>query len=115
MDIENDTFLNLAERIADSFMEIDSDICRDLRENNAEYIQMWRESAKLHEDFPIIREIMDCEDEIRLSVEEHKARTDFLLLKNYMENFERRQIYFRGHTDNFAYMRRIGAFSQKCN
>ena len=46
---------------------------------------------------------------INLSAEEHKALARYLYLKIQMENVERKQIYFRGHTDNFAYLKKIGA------
>jgi hypothetical protein len=33
----------------------------------------------------------------------------YIGLQKDMEETERRHIYFRGHTDNFAYLKKIGA------
>jgi len=46
---------------------------------------------------------------ISLTAEEHKALVRYLEIKTEMEDIERKQIYFRGHTDNFAYLKKIGA------
>lgn len=109
MDAEHDNFRNLAERIENAFIEIDSEICTDLRESDGGYIKMWREALDLQEKFPVISAVTEGGGELRLSAEEHKALARYLSLKHSMENVERKQIYFRGHTDNFAYMKKIGA------
>ena len=109
MSIEHDSYYNLAERLDDVFEEIDSDICTDLRENNEEYTRMWRETIRLLDDFTIIRQITETEGAVSLTAEEHRAFARYLSLKNSMENMERKQIYFRGHTDGFAYLKMIGA------
>jgi hypothetical protein len=109
MNAEQDSYYDLAERIDDGFSEIDSDICVDLREADAAYMEMWRESSLLEESFPVIQEAMDGEGPLSLSAEEHKALARVLSLKHNMENIERKRIYFRGHTDGFAYLKKIGA------
>jgi len=109
MDEKRDFFFNLVERIEQSFLEIDSDICVDLRENDSDYAEMWQEIIKVQNDFPIIREITDGGEAVTMSAEEHKALVRYLHLKNETENAERKQIYFRGHTDNYAYLKRINA------
>jgi len=104
-----DDYYNLAERLDHLFEEIDSDTCTNLRDNNVEYTKMWRESNKLLDDFTIIKQITETEGEVSLTAEEHRAFARYLSLKNSMENMERKQIYFRGHTDGFAYLKMIGA------
>ena len=108
MSAEHDAYYNLAERIDEAFSEIDSDVCTDLRVNDSEYIEMWQEAGKLQKDFPVIKNITEGKGPISLSPEEHEAMARFLMLKNDMENIERKQIYFRGHTDSFAYLKKIG-------
>jgi hypothetical protein len=108
MSSTRDDYYNLAERIEGSFSEIDSDICMDLRERDAEYQEMEREADALEESCPVITEIMDGEGSVSLTGEEHDALTRYLHLKHVMENSERKQIYFRGHTDAFAYLKKIG-------
>lgn len=104
-----DDYYNLAERIEDIFDEIDSDTCVDLRDIDSEYTKKWDETIRLKKDFPVIPQITERDGAVSLSAEEHKALVRYLGLKNEMENMERKQIYFRGHTDNFAYLKRIGA------
>ena len=109
--MEHDEYTNLAERLDDLYPDIDSDICENLRESNAAYTELWREHVKLQEDFPIIAKITESviTEPVTLSPEEQRALAKYLSLKNDMENIERRQIYFRGHTDNYAFLKKIGA------
>jgi len=109
MSAEHDSYYNLAERIDAAFSEIDSNTCTDLRKNNSKYIEMWQEASKLQQEFPVIQKITEGDGAITMSAEEHTALVRYLSLKNDMENIERKQIYFRGHTDNFAYLKKIGA------
>ena len=104
-----DSYYNLAERIGDAFTEIDSDACTDLRHTDGGYMEMWREAIKLQEGFPVIATATEGDGAISLSAEEHKALVRYLRLKNDMEETERKHIYFRGHTDNYAYLKKIGA------
>jgi hypothetical protein len=109
MSKEYDNYYNLMERIEDSFPEIDSDICTDLRDNDREYANMWQEIIKMQKAFPVTAKIFDGGDIVSLSAEECKALVRYIGLKHSMENLERRQIYFCGHTDNYAYLKKIGA------
>ena len=47
--------------------------------------------------------------EIRMTAEEHRAYVDYLNLVRQMEDMERQHIYFRGHTDTVAYLKKIKA------
>ncbi|MDR0489667.1 MAG: hypothetical protein LBH28_00275 [Oscillospiraceae bacterium] len=108
MSAEQDSYYNLAERIDDDFMEIDSDVCADLRNTNSEYVEMRREAMKLQDDFPAITQIIDGDGDVSLSVEESRAMARWLNLNVEMENIERKQIYFRGHADSYHYLKKIG-------
>ena len=109
--MEHDKYTNLAERLDDVYPDIDNDICEYLRKNDGEYKELWREHVKLQEDFPIIAKITESviTEPVTLSPEEQRALAQYLSLKNDMENIERKQIYFRGHTDNYAFLKKIGA------
>ena len=110
MSVEHDAFQNLAERIEDAFADIDSDVCVYLRETDAEYAEMYQECIRQQEIFPLIPVILEGGDsEIRPSAKEQHALVRYLMLKHEMENIERQHIYFRGHTDCFAYLKKIGA------
>jgi hypothetical protein len=106
---QNDSFQNLPERIAEYFFEIDGEICAGLRCTDRKYDGMYKEIMGLQTDFPVIPQIIDGDGAVSLSAEEHKALVRYLGLKHSMENIERREIYFRGHTDAFAYLKKVGA------
>lgn len=65
--------------------------------------------ADLKRQYPVIDKVMEKSDEIHLTVEEHAALTEYLHLLFKLADMERRQIYFRGHTDAFAYLKKIHA------
>ena len=109
MSAENDAYYNLVERIEETYAEIDNDIMTNLLETDAEYIALRQEIVQLEKDYSIINCVVEGDGAISLSAEEHKALARYFTLEQQKENIERRQIYFRGHTDAFAYLKRIGA------
>ena len=106
---KDDSFYNLAERIEDAFSEIDSDIATDLFKADSEYAALRQEADHLQQANPIIERVLEGEGEINLTAEEHTALVQYVGLTRQIEETERRHIYFRGHTDNFAYLKKIGA------
>jgi hypothetical protein len=108
MSAEQDSYYNLAERIKDAFPEIDSDISTGLSGSD-EYAALQEEMRQLQRDFPAIAKAVEGVGAISLTNHEHAALVRYLSVKSEMEDLERRQIYFRGHTDGFAYLKKIGA------
>jgi hypothetical protein len=102
-------FQTLPERIKALFPEIDSDTAIDLLHNNDEYGQLHQRKGELTEQYPFISAVLEGEGPIALSAEEHKILTDYLDTATRMEDMERMQLYFRGHTDGFSYLKKIGA------
>jgi len=109
MSAAQDSYYNLVERIEDAFPEIDSAIVSDLASANEKYAALREEISKLQKDYPTIVKVAEGSGAVNLSAEEHEALTRYFDVKSGMEDLERRQIYFRGHTDNFAYLKKIGA------
>ena len=105
----SDTYFDLPSRMEDSFPEIDSDIVTDLRENNEEYAEIHQQISVLKRQFPCIVQVMDDKAEVHLTTEEHAAFSRYLRLSRKLEDMERLQIYFRGHTDAVAYLKKIEA------
>lgn len=105
----SDTYFDLPSRMEDSFPEIDSDIVTDLRENNEKYAEIHQQIAELKRQFPCIAQIMDSQDELHLTAEEHTAFSKYLRLSRKLDDMERLQLYFRGHTDAVAYLKKIKA------
>ncbi len=61
---------------------------------------------KLKTQYPVIDKINESSGEIRMTAEEHRAYVDYLNIARQMEDMERQHIYFRGHTDAVAYLKK---------
>lgn len=60
------------------------------------------------EMYPFIAEITEGVGKITISEEEHRVLTDFFKADLEKEELERMQLYFQGHIDGYAYMKKIG-------
>lgn len=104
-----DSYVDLMERIDGMvFREMDNDIMVDLLHHDEEYAAMRKQITDMQEAYPFIAAVMERESEISLTAEEHRILLEYLDVYRHMEDIERKQIYFRGHTDCFAYLKRIG-------
>ena len=65
--------------------------------------------SDLKKRFPCIMKVMEDKGEIHLTAEEHAAFVQCLRLSRKLDDMERLQLYFRGHTDAVAYLKRIKA------
>ena len=59
---------------------------------------------------PFIMQLLEGKGAVNLTGEEHEILTAFFRLYMKADNMEREHIYFRGHADGFAYLKKIGAF-----
>lgn len=103
------TYFDLPSRLEDEFPRIDSDIVMNLCDTNEEYAEMFHQVSELNQQYPFIEKLIDGSGELHLTVEEHDAFVRYFSLVRRMEAMERLQIYFRGHTDAVAYLKRIKA------
>ena len=106
--MRTDGFCDLVKRIGEHFTEIDSDIMVDLRKQDEGYLSLCRRLGDMERDYPFILEVTEEEGKISLTEEEHKVLVNYFRLILKKDNIERRQIYFRGHTDGYAYLKKIG-------
>lgn len=105
----SDTYFDLPERLEEAFAEIDNDIVTDLRKTNEEYKELQRQLSDLKKKYPFIMQVMEETREIHLTAEEHTVLNKYLRLYRKLDDMERLQIYFRGHTDAVAYLKKIKA------
>ena len=105
----SDNYFDLPSRIEDAFAEIDSDIVMDLLNTDEDYAAFSDRMDKLKTQYPVIDKMNEDSGEIRMTAEEHRAYVDYLNLARQMEDMERQHIYFRGHTDAVAYLKKIKA------
>lgn len=104
-----DKYFDLATRIEDSFAEIDSDIIMDMRNTNEEYAELHEEINEIKRNCPYISNVLSGKGEVKLSSSEHAKLVEYFNLMRQLEDMERQQIYFRGHTDAVSYLKKISA------
>ncbi len=109
IDLNKTDFCDLVERIKDSFMEIDSDIMVDLKKQDIEYADMCQKLGEMESRYPFILEVTEGSGAISLTAEEHEIVRKYMSRMFEKETIERCQIYFRGHTDGYVYLKKIGA------
>ena len=95
---------NLVEHIEDSYARTDVEARTDLRNCDHRYADMWDEAAGLLKAYPAIVELTRGDGPIYLSAAEHRAFARYIDLKRGMSDMERKEIFFRGHMSNFAYL-----------
>lgn len=108
IDLNKTDFCDLVERIKDSFMEIDSDIMVDLKKQDIEYADMCQKLGEMESRYPFILEVTEGSGAISLTAEEHEIVRKYMSRMFEKETIERCQIYLRGHTDGYVYLKKIG-------
>lgn len=105
----SDTYMDLAARLEDSFPEIENEIILDLRENDENYNALREKISDIENKNTFIGQALNGSGEVHLTAEEHAVLTEYLRLRFNLDDMERLQIYFRGHTDAVAYLKKIKA------
>jgi len=99
-------YMDLGQRLENDFPEIENDIMADLQENSKEYNGLHRQLFELKKQHPAVRKLMEGESEVCLTTEEHAALKQIIQLRFRLDDLERRQLYFRGHTDAISYLKK---------
>lgn len=105
----NDTYMDLAARLEDSFPDIENEIIVDLRENNEDYAALRSGISDIENKHSFIEQVLHGSGEVHLTAEEHKVLTEYLRQRFNLDDMEREALYFRGHTDAVAYLKKIKA------
>ena len=90
--------------IKESDMDVDKRIVEYLKEHNQEYMDLGKEVDKILDDYPILSQLLDKENAITLTEEQHKAYRKYIFLKEDMENLERSGRYLMGQAEMIPYM-----------
>ncbi|MCL2544289.1 MAG: hypothetical protein FWE77_00060 [Clostridia bacterium] len=108
MHTKNEAFLGLFAQLEDMFGEIDSNLTVALRNSDAEYAALQKYQRELAERFPFIERMLEGRDVLSLSAEEHAGLQEYRGVTHQIESCERLNLYYAGHRDCFAYLRKIG-------
>ena len=107
--MKNELFTDLPQRIEENYPELENDMLLELRQKDKEYEQIHKQFYDMEEQYPFITDVLEGRNQIALTEEEHATLLDYLVLYRKMDEKERIHIYFRGHTDALAYLKKIGA------
>ena len=106
--MKEEIFSGLIARIEEEFQAMDSEITTALKETDEEYAALNKRRTELEARFPFIESALEGESALNLSAEEHAGLVEYLSVTNEMENRERLNLYYAGHRDCFAYLKKIG-------
>ncbi len=93
----------------EDFPELDSNIVVELRTSNEEYAGLNRQIIALANENRFIGRVFEGEGEIHMTAAEHEIFREYFRLAMKRDNIERQELYFRGHTDAIAYLKKIKA------
>ncbi|MEK3986341.1 hypothetical protein MHB77_23660 [Paenibacillus sp. FSL K6-3166] len=90
------------------FDEIENEVTRLLR-NRESYLALVHKRSEIKTQYPFIQSIFEGNAGIFSSDNEHRAWLDVKQTYDETERMERMALYFQGHADCYAYLRKIGA------
>ena len=99
--MKNELFTDLPQRIEEDYPEMENEMLLELRKKDEAY-------EELHEQYPFIMEVLEGKGSVALTAEEHEILLNYLALYREMDEKERIHVYFRGHTDALAYLKKTG-------
>ena len=108
---DNSSYTDLAQRIEESFAEIEDEAIADFKKTDERYAALYQQISKLKEDNPFIGKVMDSGGDISLNAEEHEVLTEYFRLRFRLDDMERQRLYFRGHTDCISYLKKVGVLN----
>lgn len=107
--MSDNIFTGMVENLEDNFQEIASGITDSLRDTDSEYTALFEKRLELQRRFPCIGAALEGEGAVSMTAEEHAGLLEYLGVVNDMENIERLRLYYAGHRDCLAYLKKIGA------
>lgn len=109
--MSDSSYTDLAQRIEESFAEIEDEAIADFKKTDEAYANLYQQISKLKTDNPFIGKVMDGSGDISLTAEEHEVLIEYFRLRFKLDDMERQQLYFRGHTDCISYLKKVGALN----
>jgi hypothetical protein len=106
---ETDRFCDLVKYMEDYFPEVEGMILEDLGEQDSGYQAVCEQLCSMIRKYPFITAIIEGSGDIVLSAEEHQILKEFFKTDIEKEEIERKQLYFQGHVDGYAYLKKIKA------
>ena len=105
-----ETFID---RYSSSFEEYLSSVVKKLRDTDSEYKDIEERIAKLYEEYPRIKNVLDLEQAAELSEQDCKALIEILTLRNTLFDKQQEAVYLRGCYDSIGYLSKAGIIQIK--
>lgn len=109
--MSDSSYTDLAQRIEESFAEIEDEAIADFKKTDETYAALYQQISKLKADNPFIGKVMDGSGDISLTADEHEVLTEYFHLRFRLDDMERQRLYFRGHTDCISYLKKVVALN----
>ena len=106
--MKKELFTDLPKRIEADYAELENDMLLELRRKDKDYEQIHEQFYTMEKQYPFIMEVLEGKGRITLTEGEHAILLYYLALYRKMDEKERIHIYFRGHTDALAYLKKTG-------
>lgn len=106
----SDQYIPMIERISEEYDKSDSNMVLELAATDQEYADLKQQMSELKHQHHFIEKLLEGDGEVQLTAQEHEILNQYFRLYLRADNMERKHIYFRGHTDGFSYLKKIGAF-----
>ena len=108
-----DQYTPMIECISEEYDESDSNMVIELAATDQEYADLKQQMSELKHQYPFIEKLLEGDGEVQITSQEHEILNQYFRLYLQADNMERKHIYFRGHTDGFSYLKKIGAFKKE--
>lgn len=86
-------------------LQVEQQVVRYLRSNHEDYKNMQNRVWELLAQYPILNELTDSADEIKLNAEEHRALREFIQIQDGIQRLEKEYSYYYGQSNVFSYGR----------
>jgi hypothetical protein len=95
------------QQVESLFDEISNEVINRLR-NDETYMGLVRRRIEVQVQFPFIRSVFEGDEAVFPTADERLAWLEVKRTLDETEQMERLALYVQGHTDCFAYLRKIG-------
>ncbi|WP_315524270.1 DUF6664 family protein [Pseudoramibacter alactolyticus] len=106
--MKNELFTDLPQRIEEDYPEMENEMLLELRKKDEAYEELHEQFYDIQGQYPFIMEVLEGKGSVALTAEEHEILLNYLALYREMDEKERIHVYFRGHTDALAYLKKTG-------
>lgn len=96
-------------------LPVDQQVVGYLRKSHEDYQNMQKRQWQLLKQYPVLSELLDSADEIKLNKEEHRALRELMQIQDGMQRLEKEYSYYYGQSNVFSYGKMLKTLNQEMN